>query len=92
MRNRLKPIALAGDLKQAFLQVRIRMEDRDALRFHWLKNKATSEVEVLRFTRALFGLAQSPSLLGGGGTTTTLREPETKVPKRSRRTSAELVC
>ena len=64
-RNRLKPIALAGDLKQAFLQVRIRMEDRDALRFHWLNNKATSEVEVLRFTRALFGLVQSPFLLGG---------------------------
>ena len=41
------------------------MEDRDALRFHWLKNKATSEVEVLRFTHALFGLIQSPFLLGG---------------------------
>ena len=65
VRNRLKPIALAGDLKQAFLQVRIRMEDRDALRFHWLKNKVKSEVEVLRFTRALFGLVQSPFLLEG---------------------------
>ena len=63
--NRLKPIALTGDLKQAFLQVRIRMEDRDALRFHWFKNKATSEEEVPRFTRALFGLVQSPFLLGG---------------------------
>ena len=41
------------------------MEDRDALRFHWLKNKATYEVEVLRFTRALFGLVQLPFLLGG---------------------------
>ena len=65
VRNRLKPIALAGDLKQAFRQVHIRMEDRDALQFHWLKNKATSEVEVLRFTCALFGLVQSPFLLGG---------------------------
>ena len=27
VRNRLKPIALAGDLKEAFLQVRIRKED-----------------------------------------------------------------
>ena len=35
VRNRLKPIALAGDLKQTFLQVRIRMKDRDPLRFHW---------------------------------------------------------
>ena len=65
VRNRLKLIALAGDLKQAFLQVRIRMEDRDALQFHWLKNKATYEVEVLRFTRALFGLVQLPFLQGG---------------------------
>ena len=65
VRSRLKPIALASDLKQAFVQVRIWMEDRDALRFHWFKNKATSEVEVLRFTRALFGLVQSPFFLGG---------------------------
>ena len=64
VRNCLKPVALAGDLKQAFLQVRIRPEDRDVLRFHWFKHKNTSEIEVLRFTRALFGLVQSPFLLG----------------------------
>ena len=58
-------MALAGDLRQAFLQVRIRLEDRDALRFHWIKDKETSNVEVLRFTHALFGLVQSPFLLGG---------------------------
>ena len=34
VRNRMKPVALAGDLKQAFLQVRIRPEDRDVLRSH----------------------------------------------------------
>jgi len=65
VRNRFKPVALCGDLKQAFLQVRIRMEDRDALRFHWIKNRDVSNVEVLRFNRALFGLVQSPFLLGG---------------------------
>jgi len=65
VRNRLKPIALVGDLKQAFLQVRIRPEHRDALRFHWIKNKDPSAIEVLRFTRALFGLVQSPFLLAG---------------------------
>ena len=65
VRNRLKPVALAGDLKQAFLQVRIQSEDRDALRFHWIKDRDTSNVEVLRFTRALFGLVQSSFLLGG---------------------------
>ena len=64
VRNRVKPIALAGDIKQAFLQVRIRPEHRDALRFHWIK-KDPSAIEVLRFTRALFGLVQSPFLPGG---------------------------
>ena len=59
------PVALAGDLKQAFLQVRIREEDRDLMRFHWLKDLKTKQVEPLRFTRALFGLSTSPSLLGG---------------------------
>ncbi|XP_015778215.1 PREDICTED: uncharacterized protein LOC107356088 [Acropora digitifera] len=59
------PVAIAGDIKQAFLQVRIREEDRDALRFHWLKDLNSQTVEALRFTRALFGLICSPFLLGG---------------------------
>ena len=63
VRNRLKPVALAGDLKKAFHQIRIRPEHRDVLRFHWVKEEK-SEIEVLRFTRALFGLVQSPFLLG----------------------------
>ena len=42
-----------------------RAEDRDVLRFHWIKNKDRSTIEVLRFTRALFGLVQSPFLLAG---------------------------
>ena len=39
MRNRFKPVVLAGDIKQAFLQERIRAEDRDAMRFHLIKDK-----------------------------------------------------
>ena len=35
-RNRFQPVALAGNMKQAFLQLRIREEDRDVMRFHWL--------------------------------------------------------
>ena len=65
VRNRFHPVALAGDLKQAFLQIRIRETDRDVMRFHWLKDLVSKEVETLRFTRALFGLAVSPFLLGG---------------------------
>ena len=58
------PVLLSGDINQAFLQVRIRKSDRNALRFHWGPD-ASSEVETLRFTRALFGLTSSPFLLGG---------------------------
>ena len=64
-RNRLRPITVAGDLKQAFLQIRIRESDRDALRFHWLKDKDKGKIGTYRFTRVIFGLNQSPFLLGG---------------------------
>lgn len=64
-RNCFHPVALAGDLRQAFLQVRIREEDRDAMRFHWLRDLESKEVETLRFTRSLFGMSTSPFLLGG---------------------------
>lgn len=55
--------AIAGDLKQAFLQILVHGADRDALRFHWLKDLRSKQVETLRFTRVLFGLAPSPFLL-----------------------------
>ena len=58
-------MAVTGDIKQAFLQVRIKVLDRDALRFHWLKDPSSQTVETLRFTGALFGLTSSPFLLGG---------------------------
>ena len=64
VRMRFHPVAVTGDLKKAFLQVRIKEADRDALRFHWKPNEL-SEIETLRFTRALFGLTCSPFLLGG---------------------------
>lgn len=41
-RMRFHPVALTGDLKQAFLQVRIKQAERDALRFHW-KTKQTKD-------------------------------------------------
>ena len=39
--------------------------ERDALRFHWIVDTQSREVETLRFTRVLFGLSPSPFLLGG---------------------------
>ena len=64
VRQRAYPVVVAGDIRKAFLQIRIRECERDALRFHWRKGRG-AEIEVLRFTRALFGLAPSPFLLAG---------------------------
>ena len=61
----MRPVAITGDLKQAFLQILIRDEDRDALRFHWIKDRNSTEIEVHRFTRLVFGLGPSPFVLGG---------------------------
>ena len=64
VRQRAYPIAVTADIQKAFLQIRIRECERDALRFHWRKSE-DEKLEILRFTRALFGLAPSPFLLGG---------------------------
>ena len=64
VRQRAYPVAVTGDIRQAFLQIRIRESERDALRFHWRTNE-DKDIEIYRFTRALFGLAPSPFLLNG---------------------------
>lgn len=62
--TRFYPVLLMGDLKKAFLQVHIKKEERDSLRFHW-KPPNSSKTSILQFTRALFGMTCSPFLLGG---------------------------
>ena len=64
VKSRFYPIAGTGDIQKAFLQIRIKEEERDSPRFHWMRPDH-SEMEVYRFTRALFGLTSSPFLLGG---------------------------
>ena len=64
VQQRAFPVIISGDIKQAFLQVRVRQCERNALRFHWRSN-ADAEILTYRFTRVLFGLAPSPFLLGG---------------------------
>ena len=63
-RARFYPLLLTGELQKAFLQVRIKEEDRDALRFH-RKPRSQTDIETFRFTRALFGLTSSQFLLCG---------------------------
>ena len=65
IRTRFKPIGLCGDLQKAFLQIKIKAADRDALRFHWIKERDPNQVEILWFTKLIFGSVQSPVLLGG---------------------------
>ena len=64
VRGRFHAVAIAGDIKKVFLQVRVRKEDRDVLRFHWVNMENPKEFLVLRFTRVLFGLGPSPFFLG----------------------------
>jgi len=64
VRSRFYPVLLTGDLKKAFLQIRIKEEEKDVLRFHW-KPPNRDEILIFCFTRALFGMTCSPFLLGG---------------------------
>ena len=62
IRFRLHRIALAGDIKKAFLMVSVK-EDRYSLRFLWTRNVEGDEPHmiVLRFTRVVFGVNSSPN-------------------------------
>ena len=64
VQQRAYPVVVTGDIKKAFLQIRIRESERDSLRFRWQREEH-AEVEALRFTKALFGLVSLPFLLRG---------------------------
>ena len=53
----------------SFLQVDIKEEEFDAIRFHWLIDKDPNLIETYQFTRALFGIVKLPFILGGALTT-----------------------
>ena len=58
----MAPYLLVGDLKQAFLQIVIKLEGRNAFRFLFTLN---GKEEHLRFMRIPFGGEPSPFMLGG---------------------------
>ena len=65
LRFRVYKVALTADIEKAFLMIKVADEDRDALRFLWLEDVGSEipRVNVFHFTRVVFGVASSPSLL-----------------------------
>ena len=59
-------IAITADIEKAFLTISIQENQRNMLRFLWLKDRYVldSEVVQLQFCRLVFGLRPSPSILG----------------------------
>ena len=84
VRNRLNPIGLTADVKQAFHQIWIKPKDRDAFRFYWTSD-LENKMAILRFTRVPFGCVSSPFLLGA-----TLQEHLSSLEKEYSETVAEL--
>ena len=65
IRTRFRPVILCADIQKAFLQIRIREEERESLKFHWIESLTNKSIQTCRFTRLLFGLNQSPFILEG---------------------------
>ena len=60
VRFRTKRYVLIGDIGKMFLQIRIREEDRDYLRFLWKDPDSKGPPEVWRWNSLIFGAADSP--------------------------------
>ena len=62
-RMRIHPTWITRDVKQAFVQISIAPQDRDALRFLYISPGSSKELH-LRFTRLPFGGGPSPFGMG----------------------------
>ena len=61
LRFRMKRVGLVGDCAKMFLQIGMREEDRDYLRFLWKDPAdAKSEPKTYRFTTMVFGTTDAP--------------------------------
>ena len=65
LRFQASRIALTADIERAFLQIGVDEQDQDVLWFLWFDdvNKPQPEVQILKFTRVVFGVSSSPFLL-----------------------------
>ena len=65
IRARFRPVVICGDINKEFLQVRIRQNERDCLRFDWIEKANYDVITIYRLTRLVFGLNQSLFILEG---------------------------
>ncbi|UYV73198.1 hypothetical protein LAZ67_10002165 [Cordylochernes scorpioides] len=62
LRFRLGKYGIIADMRKAFLQIQVREEEREFLRFLWWKNDQKT-LQFYRHCRVVFGLTSSPFLL-----------------------------
>ena len=65
IRTRFRPVILCADTEKGFIQIRIKEKERESLKLHWDENLTNNTIQILRFTRLVFGLNQSPFILEG---------------------------
>ena len=53
VRQQVYPVEVSGDIRQAFLQIRVREFERDALRFHWRAHEE-NEVEISFYASSIW--------------------------------------
>ena len=63
LRNRMRPLCIIDDIKKAFLQIRLREEDRDAQRLLWYGDIIKRNIEEFQFTRVIYGSGPSRFIL-----------------------------
>ena len=67
IRTRFWLVVIYEDIEKAFLEIRIRENERDCLRLHWSEKTNYDIIKVYRFTRLVFELNQLPFILEGQG-------------------------
>ncbi|GFW58064.1 integrase catalytic domain-containing protein [Trichonephila clavipes] len=63
-RFRKYKIGVISDIEKAFLQIGVREQDRDFLRFIWYDRENRGHIKIYRHRRVIFGVTSSPFLLG----------------------------
>ncbi|GFY76726.1 integrase catalytic domain-containing protein [Trichonephila inaurata madagascariensis] len=57
-------IGVISDIEKAFLQIGVREQDRDFLRFMWYDRENRDHIKIYRHHRVVFGVTSRPFLLG----------------------------